>query len=81
MCSCMLSDIAERALKVLQGEAQRHSAVRSQLASIEGLQAAALFQEGLREPLTPGQPPCIGLPLSLPLLAVLQISQIDGSAC
>lgn len=53
-------DIAERALRMVQREAQRHSAVRSQLSGVEGLQAAALFQEGLREPHTPGQPPSMG---------------------
>lgn len=60
-CVVKCRDIADRAFKVVQREAERHSAVRSQLASLEGLQAAALFQEGLKEPLSPGQTPSIGV--------------------
>ena len=69
-------DIAARALNIVQREAQRHSAVRSQLAGMEGLQAAALFQEGLREPPTPGQLPCTGEPCTA-LCGLVQIMISD----
>ena len=40
-------DIADRALRVLRKEAEKYSEVRSRLGTVEGLQAAALFQRGL----------------------------------
>ena len=42
-------DVADRALRVLCKEAEKYSEVRSRLATLEGLQAAALFQQGLKQ--------------------------------
>ncbi|KAA6428703.1 MAG: nipped-B -like [Trebouxia sp. A1-2] len=53
-------DVSERALRVLRKEADKYSEVRSRLASAEGLHAAALFQEGLKQATLPGQSPVQG---------------------
>ena len=52
-------DVSERALRVLRKEAEKYSEVRSRLATTEGLQAAALFQQGLNQqaPLTQSPSP------------------------
>lgn len=55
-------DVSERALRVLRKEADKYSEVRSRLASAEGLHAAALFQEGLKQATLPGQSPVQGKP-------------------
>lgn len=52
--------MSERALRVLRKEAEKYSEVRSRLATVEGLQAAALFQEGLKQAALPGQSPVKG---------------------
>ncbi|DBA96220.1 TPA: hypothetical protein ACH3X3_002417 [Trebouxia sp. C0006] len=53
-------DVSERALRVLRKEAEKYSEVRSRLATAEGLHAAALFQEGLKQATLPGQSPVKG---------------------
>ena len=54
-------DICERALRVLRKEAEKYSEVRTRLASLGGLQAAALFQQGLQQHALPTQsPPSVG---------------------
>ena len=50
-------DVSDRALRVLCNEAKKYSEVRSRLATLEGLQAAALFQQGLKQHSPPTQPP------------------------
>ena len=55
-------DISERALRVLRKEAEKYSEVRSRLATVDGLQAAALFQEGLKQATPPGHSPAAGAP-------------------
>lgn len=52
--------MSERALRVLRKEAEKYSEVRSRLATAEGLHAAALFQEGLKQATLPGQSPVKG---------------------
>ncbi len=54
--------MSERALRVLRKEAEKYSEVRSRLATAEGLHAAALFQEGLKQATLPGQSPVQGKP-------------------
>lgn len=54
-------DVSERALRVLRKEAEKYSEVRSRLATAEGLHAAALFQEGLKQAVLPGQSPVKGI--------------------
>ena len=49
-------DVSERALRVLRKEAEKYSEVRSRLATAEGLHAAALFQEGLKQANLPQSP-------------------------
>lgn len=50
-------DVSERALRVLRKEAEKYVEVRSRLATLEGLQAASLFQQGLTQ-----HPPSIHSP-------------------
>jgi len=59
-------DISERALRVLRKEAEKYSEVRNRLGTLEGLQAAAHFQEGLRQPALPGQSPAAGRQYCVP---------------
>ena len=47
-------------MRVLRKEAEKYSEVRSRLATVEGLQAAALFQEGLKQAALPVQSPVKG---------------------
>ena len=55
-------DVSDRALRVLRNEAKKYSEVRSRLATLEGLQAAALFQQGLKQHSpSPQSPPPAGL--------------------
>lgn len=42
-------DVSERALRVLRKEAEKYIEVRSRLATLEGLQAASFFQQGLTQ--------------------------------
>lgn len=50
-------DVSDRALRVLCKEAVKYSEVRSRLPALQGLQAAALFQQGLRQQSSPTQSP------------------------
>ena len=50
-------DVSDRALRVLRNEAKKYSEVRSRLATLEGLQAATLFQQGLKQHSPPMQSP------------------------
>lgn len=60
--TALCRDIAERALRVLRKQAEKYTEVRSRLATVEGLQAAAMFQKGLQQPHTSEQsPPASGV--------------------
>ncbi|KAL3141175.1 hypothetical protein ABBQ38_003518 [Trebouxia sp. C0009 RCD-2024] len=55
-------DVSERALRVLRKEAEKYIEVRSRLATLEGLQAASFFQQGLTQhPPSMQSPPPAGL--------------------
>lgn len=75
-------DVSDRALRVLRKEAEKYIEVRSRLATLEGLQAASLFQQGLtqRPPSSTQSPPPAGIALTAPISAA-RCGQCMTSLC